>query len=304
MEASNQFLEENATTYGIEQENEKISEDVVYVYSGEALELQDVFRFSCVENINPVIVTGEHESGKTTLEVMIYRLFLEGKNEKLMFAGSVTLKGFQERSRKLLKKSGAKKPDVQRTLWTEKKFLHLALCNKKDKKRKNLIFADYAGELFDDATCLEELGNFFEDVSNVVITLDGKKLCKYEERKAVILHAKVLLSRMHQVGILSKHTHLYIVCTKFDEVKKSKDKDMTMKFLERNYEILCETFKEKVRKMDLVYLCAYGINEKEEKEKMEKMLLEFVEENSKNDQIEMKQQVEIKRQMDKFEARG
>ena len=270
MEASNQFLEENATTYGIEQENEKISEDVVYVYSGEALELQDVFRFSCVENINPVIVAGEHESGKTTLEVMIYRLFLEGKNEKLMFAGSVTLKGFQERSRKLLKKSGAKKPDVQRTLWTEKKFLHLALCNKKDKKRKNLIFADYAGELFDDATCLEELGNFFEDVSNVVITLDGKKLCKYEERKAVILHAKVLLSRMHQVGILSKHTHLYIVCTKFDEVKKSKDKDMTMKFLERNYEILCETFKEKVRKMDLVYLCAYGINEKEEKEKMEK----------------------------------
>lgn len=183
MEASNQFLEENATTYGIEQENEKISEDVVYVYSGEALELQDVFRFSCVENINPVIVAGEHESGKTTLEVMIYRLFLEGKNEKLMFAGSVTLKGFQERSRKLLKKSGAKKPDVQRTLWTEKKFLHLALCNKKDKKRKNLIFADYAGELFDDATCLEELGNFFEDVSNVVITLDGKKLCKYEERK-------------------------------------------------------------------------------------------------------------------------
>lgn len=101
MEASNQFLEENATTYGIEQENEKISEDVVYVYSGEALELQDVFRFSCVENINPVIVAGEHESGKTTLEVMIYRLFLEGKNEKLMFAGSVTLKGFQERSRKL-----------------------------------------------------------------------------------------------------------------------------------------------------------------------------------------------------------
>lgn len=56
--------------------------------------------------------------------------------------------------------------------------------------------------------------------------------------------------------------------------------------------------------MDLVYLCAYGINEKEEKEKMEKMLLEFIEENSKNDQIEMKQRVEIKRQMDKFEARG
>ena len=37
---------------------------------------------------------------------------------------------------------------------------------------------------------------------------------------------------------------------------------------------------------------------------MEKMLLEFIEENSKNDQIEMKQRVEIKRQMDKFEARG
>ena len=38
-------------------------------------------------------------SGKTTLEVMMYRLFQEGKNDLLMFAGSITMKGFRERYR-------------------------------------------------------------------------------------------------------------------------------------------------------------------------------------------------------------
>ena len=78
----------------------------------------------------------------------MYRLFQEGKNELLMFAGSTTMKGFRERSGGLMKKTGSAEPMVARTLRAEKKFLHLALCNG-ERKRQHLLFADYAGVLFD-----------------------------------------------------------------------------------------------------------------------------------------------------------
>ena len=131
-----------------------------------------------------------------------------------------------------------------------------------------MIFADYAGELFEDQACLEELGEFFAGVSNVLITLDGEKLCSYRDRTMVVSHAKVLLIEMQQAGIISAHTHLYIVCTKFDEIKKSTRKDVTLDFLKKQYKVLKETFEMKVEKMELLYLCAYGIDEEEEKKKM------------------------------------
>ena len=206
MEESNQFLEENAITYDTEADEKVIPEDVVYVYSGNAMNMEEVFQFSCLKTVEPVIVAGEQGSGKTTLEVMMYRLFQEGKNDLLMFAGSITMKGFRERSGGLMKKTGSAEPMVARTLRAEKKFLHLALCNG-ERKRQHLLFADYAGELFDERECLNELGEIFAGASNVVVTLDGEKLCDYKEKKKIILHAKVMLVEMQKAGILSKQTH-------------------------------------------------------------------------------------------------
>lgn len=305
MEDSKQFLEENATTYDVESDEKASPENLIYVYSGQAMDMEEVFGFSCVENVEPVIVAGEQGSGKTTLEVMMYWLFLEGRNESLMFSGSVTMKGFWERSKGLMKKAAPVNPTVARTLRTEKKFLHLALCDK-DKKRKSLIFADYAGELFDDQECLNELGEFFASVSNVVVTIDGKKLCNYREKTAVISHAKVMLIKMQQAGILSRQTHLYIVCTKYDEVKKSEKKDATMKFIRKSYQFLEDTFSHQVNKMDLWYLYACGIDQIEEKKKMEELLLNFMEKNDEHDQhpIIAEEQMMVKRQMDKFQVRG
>lgn len=68
---------------------------------------------------------------------------------------------------------------------------------------------------------MNELGEIFAGASNVVVTLDGEKLCDYKEKKKIILHAKVMLVEMQKAGILSKQTHLYIVCTKYDKIKNS-----------------------------------------------------------------------------------
>ncbi|MBS1335562.1 MAG: hypothetical protein HP054_07935 [Blautia sp.] len=303
MEAVNQFLEENATIYDSEADSEKSSEDTVYIYSGEALDMQGVFQFSCVNNIKPVIVAGEQGSGKTTLEVMMYRLFLEGKNERFQFAGSYTMKGFRKRSENLLKKSGSKEPNVSRTLRGDKKFLHLAVCGKSG-KREHLMFADYAGELFEDPSCLKELGEFFAGAANVVVTLDGEKICSPTDRQRITLNVFMLLTYMQKAGIFSQCTYLYIVCTKFDRMKKSEKKDSAINFLEKEYEELRKTFQSKVGKMKLVYICAYGINEKEERDKMEELLSGFTEEREYRDLIPLEEQIEVKRQMDKFKVRG
>lgn len=303
MEKLNQFLEENAKIYDTETDEERSSEDIVYVYSGDAMDMEDVFHFSCVENIEPIIVAGERESGKTTLEVMMYRLFLEGKNERFQFAGSRTMKGFRERSEKILKKSGVEEPKVPRTPRADKKFLHLAVCEKNG-KREHLVFADYAGELFAEPSCLKELGEFFAGASNVVVTLDGEKMCSYNNRLVPISHMNILLTQMQNAGILSQNTHLYIVCTKFDKIKKSEKKDSTISFLEEKYAKLKKKFEKTVGKMELIYLCAYGIGEREERDKMETLLSSFTERREKQSMCPPEEQIDVKRQMDKFKVRG
>lgn len=178
------------------------------------------------------------------------------------------------------------------------------MCNG-ERKRQHLLFADYAGELFDERECLNELGEIFAGASNVVVTLDGEKLCDYKEKKKIILHAKVMLVEMQKAGILSKQTHLYIVCTKYDKIKNSDKKDTIIKFVNDKYQSLKESFAPNVGKMDLCYLYAYGIAEKEEKEKMEELLLNFMKEDDFHIQERMEEEpIKVERQMDKFKMRG
>lgn len=114
-----------------------------------------------------------------------------------------------------------------------------------------------------------------------------------------------MLVEMQKAGILSKQTHLYIVCTKYDKIKNSDKKDTIIKFVNDKYQSLKESFAPNVGKMDLCYLYAYGIAEKEEKEKMEELLLNFMKEDDFHIQERMEEEpIKVERQMDKFKMRG
>ena len=116
---------------------------------------------------------------------------------------------------------------------------------------------------------------------------------------------EVMLVEMQKAGILSKQTHLYIVCTKYDKIKNSDKKDTIIKFVNDKYQSLKESFAPNVGKMDLCYLYAYGIAEKEEKEKMEELLLNFMKEDDFHIQERMEEEpIKVERQMDKFKMRG
>ena len=82
-------------------------------------------------------------------------------------------------------------------------------------------------------------------------------------------------------------------------------KDTIIKFVNDKYQSLKESFAPNVGKMDLCYLYAYGIAEKEEKEKMEELLLNFMKEDDFHIQERMEEEpIKVERQMDKFKMRG
>ena len=93
-----------------------VSNSTYYILSrGEALNKEELYQMSAKEDINVVLVVGPPASGKTTLEVMIYCLFREGRNKELFFAGSKSLNGFKSRMEKMLYSSGEKTPEMERT---------------------------------------------------------------------------------------------------------------------------------------------------------------------------------------------
>ena len=103
-------LEGVPTEYNISE----INADYEYIFSGKAMIERELLHYSSRKTVRMVLVAGPFESGKTTLMVMMYHLFREGLNQKIMFKGSRTMKGFWERSEKLLLNSGNKKPKVDR----------------------------------------------------------------------------------------------------------------------------------------------------------------------------------------------
>ena len=84
-EVSNPFLEKSAITYDKENEENRKQQEYIYTYSGDALDYGEVYKYTTKNDAKIVIVAGEHASGKTMLEVMMYRMFLEGKNNLLQF---------------------------------------------------------------------------------------------------------------------------------------------------------------------------------------------------------------------------
>lgn len=109
----NETSEVNAKSYT---ENELHSEEYVVIYSGKAMTERELLSFSARNNnVSLIMVAGAYASGKTTLMVMMYRLFLEGKNKTLHFKSSNTMKGYWERGYNLMQNSGRGTPVVERT---------------------------------------------------------------------------------------------------------------------------------------------------------------------------------------------
>ena len=279
--------------------------EYVNTYSGQAMNQQELFQLSAHEDLELVLVAGPFESGKTTLETMLYYVFLEGRNKKLNFGGSYTIPGFKKRTEKILYSSGEPEAVMGRTLLQDTDcFLHLRVCNETGQSQ-NLIFADLPGEIFEKTGYIEDYREAFEDVENVIVIMDGSKVCNINERQNVYMDTLVMIKMFLKNGIITHNTKLQIVCTKLDEIQASENCAEVESFLETKWKELLRLFENEVFSMDYIIVSAMRIEEECESEKLEKILCKCMEDvPRRNKAILWENTLEKVRQFDFFGIRG
>ncbi len=134
----------------VSSDEEKLESDDYMLSLGQALNEKELYRLSSKVPTRIIYVLGPVGSGKTTFESMLYAFFLKNIDEDLLFAGSETLVGFEERLNYLRIKSGNSDAQMERTNKDERRcFLHLNLLDTKSNYHYNLVFSDISGETFE-----------------------------------------------------------------------------------------------------------------------------------------------------------
>ncbi len=160
------------------------------------------------------IVAGP-EAGKTTLVSTIYERVHRGMAKGFAFAGSETLRGYEERCHLSRLASNGASPDTERTkTWAELSFTHLKLAV--GDERANLLFSDRSGEHFENVLDSPEQISDFEELARadhiwIVVDLDrlhhSGHLLKSQLRR--------LIMAMQAAGLLDAKP-VSIVATKAD----------------------------------------------------------------------------------------
>lgn len=292
-----------ATTFENEELPKTDNENYVKIYSGKALDTEGLFHFSACEDMKLILVAGPFSSGKTTLQLMFYYLFLEGHNKRLNFNGSVTIEGFKERSSKILCNSGESEPIVERTSRAIIRYLHLAVCDEEGRK-KNLIFSDISGEAFSEPMLLEDMADLFSDSEDVILVADGEKLCDDYEKNNVFLDIILLMKRLLHIGIITKRTRLQIICTKQDKIDCNENSDSIKQFIQSNYKRLITQFDKDVYSINLEYVAALNIEVEENSIQLENIILRCMEDESKSNNTVPILKNDLIRHFDMYKMRG
>ncbi|WP_233874694.1 TRAFAC clade GTPase domain-containing protein [Paraburkholderia adhaesiva] len=158
------------------------------------------------------------ETGKTTMIATIYELLHRGRLAGYRFAGSETLRGYEERCHLARIASNGDAPDTPRTpRAAQLNFTHLRIATRSG--IRDLIFSDRSGEHFDTAVDQPvQIGEFAElgraDVILLLIDLHHLEASPH----VCISYARRLLMAMHQGGVLDGKV-VRLVGTKADKLK-------------------------------------------------------------------------------------
>lgn len=163
------------------------------------------------------------EAGKTTLIATIYEMLQRRRLPCFGFAGSETLRGFEERCHLARTASGATLADTKRTPTKARlSFLHLDVAIQK--KRVDLVFSDRSGEHFDEALQRpSDIGAFEElqraDVILVLVDLD--ELVRDTQVRTSAVRRLLIAMRQH---LPLEQKRLLILGTKADLAKTAPQK--------------------------------------------------------------------------------
>jgi hypothetical protein len=174
-----------------------------------------------------VAVLGARDSGKTSLVAGLYGLFQDGRVDAFSFAGSCTLRAFEEACHDARSASNRQEPHFERTLRGALGFYHIALRQLELAATVDLLVADRAGEEYlevaDDASTAK---SFPEVVHADVVTLlvDGRRLVDISARHNLRSELEMMLQALKDGDALAPTQRLAITLTKLDELERSPEK--------------------------------------------------------------------------------
>lgn len=204
-------------------DEEKLESDDYMLSLGQALNEKELYRLSSKVPTRIIYVLGPVGSGKTTFESMLYAFFLKNIDEDLLFAGSETLVGFEERLNYLRIKSGNSDAQMERTNKDERRcFLHLNLLDARSNYHYNLVFSDISGETFEN--CNSNRANMEQDLpcldmaKNIVLFMDGEALLDNSKRQGCIMKIKFFLKTFKSSGLYNGKPSVDIVISKNDVI--------------------------------------------------------------------------------------
>lgn len=257
--------------------NERAS-DQVNLFSGEDLKLEEISLITYKYNARKVFIIGESECGKTTLLATINDLLQLGRFNDLLFAGSVTMIGFERRSHYSRTKSNANKPETEKTKSSEFNFLHLALKRKSEARKKayHLLISDISGERFriasSSSSAMKEL-SVLKLADYLVFIVDGAQLINPIKRGLALFNTVSFIRKAIAENVFDENTVLKVVVSKCDLLDSSID------ILEAVRQNVDQHFSQKLKVIDY-----YAIASRPEKQKdkyifgygLESMLNEWI----------------------------
>lgn len=291
------------------------TEDFLNLNMGEAFDVDELYAFTAKKDVNFVVVAGPFESGKTTLEAIMYYLFRFGCNQKLSFVSTFTLKGFLKRSKDMMLSSGGKESKIDRTRRADKdNYLHLELCENRSGRKENFIFTDIAGEVYTEIEKLRDYGEYLKNSDTAIVLIDGDKLSRKETRLDAYTTAVTIIKNLLNVNIISKKTNLLIVCTKKDKIENvgntngNDEPNEAFAYWKDRKKILQKKFQKDVNTITFFCLSAWGFREEKNSSEIEKMLIHcFPEQEQEVTKRNVSEEVVIwdkLREMERFGMRG
>ncbi|MGH9427111.1 MAG: TRAFAC clade GTPase domain-containing protein, partial [Terriglobia bacterium] len=197
------------------------------IYHGNELGFQQAGEVFAARYGHLIGVLGAHATGKTCLLCSLYLLASCGDlRPRQLFAGSVTLPGFESRLRLLRSWSEAVLPHkiVDHTLMADPRqpgLLHLALMQTAPIRRlRDLFFTDLPGEwtttLIKRADVAERF-LFLRRADGLIITLPAPQLLGPETRHSQIHSTRILLQRLRETVGIAHTVPIILAITRCDQ---------------------------------------------------------------------------------------
>lgn len=170
-----------------------------------------------------VVLAGMPECGKTSLLARLHQLFQAGSVGGFEFAGSQSLRHFEELNWLATVESGVAEPMMTRSSKQfDNCFLHLAVRSTDNFTRMELLINDITGETFENAVASQQTCNTLVALAradHLVVLVDGEALATPELRHHHIEQTCDFLQRVIQGGQCGAKTALHVVISKLDKLR-------------------------------------------------------------------------------------